>query len=165
MGFVVGYQAVSRRSTWILIKTGVNTVLVPTGLVLRALSVLSTANDFTGNKWISFVAGYTLAVGLVSSWIAFSKPATRIVDQAGVHTFPVDTGLSVPAVIVRLAAYRLAGDEWVANVSWRTGADGSVVLNEALSVGATVTRVHTLAVDAGFAVGAVIISSTARRVG
>jgi hypothetical protein len=76
---VVGHQTVSIACTWVLIQTRVDTILVATGTVIWAFRVRPTANDFTGNKWIPFIARYTAAVGLVPGRVAFSKPATGII--------------------------------------------------------------------------------------
>ena len=162
---VVGHQAVSIGSTGVLIETGVDTVLVPTGLILRALSIPTAADNFTGSEWIALIARDALTVGLVSGRVALGKPTTWVLHQTGVHTLTANTGLSIPAVVVRLAADGLAGDERISNIAGGTGAHWTMVLDKALGTGATVARVHALSVDAGLAVGAVVVSSTARRIG
>jgi len=161
---VVGHQAVSIGSTGVFIEAGVNTVLVPTGLILRALCISTAADNFTGSEWIALVARDALAVGLVSGRVALGKPATGVLHQAGVHTLTANTGLSIPAVVVRLAANGLTRDERVSNIARRTGAHWTMVLDKALGTGATVAGVHALSVDAGLAVGAVVVSCTARRI-
>ena len=101
----------------------------------------------------------------MAGWIALGKPTARIVDKTRVDTLSVETGLSVTAVVIALAANRLTSNQRVADKARRALTHRPVVLDKALRIGATVARIHTLAVDAGLTVGAVIVASTARRVG
>lgn len=99
--------------------------------------------------------------------VTLSKPAAGISSrqQTGVDTLSLPAGFSVPAVAVTLTARQLAPDLRVANVAGRAGADRSVVLDKTLGSSAAVTRVLALSVDTGFAIGTVVISGTAWRVG
>ena len=93
-------KALSIRRTWILIDTRIDTVLVSAGLVSGTLRVSAAADHFTAHKWISFIPGQTAAVGSVEAGIALSKSATRIIDQTGVDTLSLDTGLSVATLAI-----------------------------------------------------------------
>lgn len=165
LGLVHTDKTLSIRGTWILIETRINTVLVTTCLVSGTLRIRATTNHLTAREWISFIAGQTATVGPVTSWVAFSKPSTRVIEQTGVDTVSLDTGLSVPAVIVRLTTNGVTRDLGVANIARWTDTHWPVVLYEALSSGATVAGVLTLSVDTGLATGTVVISGTAWRVG
>ena len=164
LSLVVSDKTVCIFSTWILVETRINTILISAGFVLRTLGVSATADDFTGNKRIPLVAGDTLTVGLVAGGVALGEPAARVLHQARVHALPVEAGLSVPAVVVALATNRLAGNQRISDVARRTGTNRSVGLYEALGIGPTITGVHALAVDAGLAVGTVVVPGAARRV-
>ena len=159
--------AESAGSTGVLVQTGINAVLAPAGLVQRTLGVTATSDDLTGREWVSFIARQTPAVGSVAGGVTLGKPATGIStrQEAGVDTFSLHTGFSVSAVVVTLTAGQLAPDLWVADVSWRTGADWVMVLDKTLGSGPTVTGVFTLSVNTGLAIGTVVISGTAWRVG
>ena len=159
--------AESTGSAGVLVQAGINAVLAPTGLVQRTLGVTATSDDLTGGEWISFIARQTSAVCSVSGGITLGKPSTGISSrqQAGVGTFSLHTGLSVPAVVVALTARQLAPDLRVSDVAWRAGADRVMVLDKTLGSGATVTGVFTLPVDTGLAIGTVVIPGTAGRVG
>lgn len=132
---------------------------------MRALRIAATSNDLTGNKRVTFIARYTLAVSPVSGRVAFREPSTGVFNKTWVDTFSVEAHLSVPTLIVVLASNRLTGNERVSNVSRRTSADRPVVLDKTLSIGSTITWILTLSIDAGFSLRAVIVSSTARRIG
>ena len=159
--------AQSAGSAGVLVEAGINTVLAPAGLVQRTLWVTATSYDLTGGEWISFISRQTSAVGSVAGGVALGKPSTGISSrqQAGVDTFSLHTGLSVPAVVVTLTAGQLAPDLRVADVAWRTGADWVMVLDKTLGSGPTVTGVFTLSVNTGLAIGTVVIPGTAGRVG
>ena len=159
--------AESIGSARVLVEAGINAVLAPAGLVQRTLWVTATSDDLTGREWISFIARQTPAVGPVAGGITLGKPPTGISSrqQAGVDTFSLHTGLSVPAVVVALTARQLTSDLRVADVSWRAGADRVMVLDETLGSSATVTGVFTLPVNAGLAIGTVVVPGTAGRVG
>lgn len=86
--------------TWILIDTRIDTVLVSAGLVSGTLRVSAAADHFTAHEWISFIPGQTAAVGSVEGGVALGKSATRVIDQAGVDTLSLDTGLSVAALAI-----------------------------------------------------------------
>lgn len=159
------HQALCVLSTWVLIQTGVDAVLASTRLVQGTLLVAATANDLAGNEGITLVARNTLAHGAMLRGVALSKPAAWVLDQARVDTVAVDACLLVPALVVSLAARKLAGNLWVANVARRTDTDWPVILDEARGSRATVARIHTLSVDTSRSVGTVIISGAAGRVG
>ena len=108
-------QALSIRRTWILVDTGINTVLASTGLVSWTLRISAAADNFTAHEWISFISRQTAAVGSVKGGVALSESATRIIDQAGVDTLSLDAGLSVSTLSIRLTSYGLTGDLRVAN--------------------------------------------------
>jgi hypothetical protein len=158
-------KAFSIRRTWILIDTRIDTVLVSARLVSWTLRVSAAANQFTAHKWISFISRQTAAVGSVKGGVALSKSATRVIDQAGVDTLALDAGLSVPTFAVRLTSDGLAANLRIANIAWGTDTGGSVVHSEALGSCAAVTGVFALSVDAGLAIGTVVISGTAGRIG
>ena len=158
-------KAFSIRRTWILIDTRIDTVLVSARLVSGTLRVSAASDQFTAHKWISFISRQTPAVGSVEGGVALSKSATRIIDQAGVDTLSLDAGLSVTTLTVRLTSYGLTANLRIANIARGTDTGGSVVHSEALGSGAAVTRVFALSVDAGLAIGTVVISGTAGGVG
>ena len=159
--------AQSTGSAGVLVEAGINAVLAPAGLVQRTLGVAATSDDLTGGERISFVSRETAAVGSVAGGITLGKPPAWISSgqQAGVDTFSLHTGLSVPAVVVALTARQLAPDLRVSDVAWRAGADRVMVLDETLSSGPAVTGVFTLPVNTGLAIGTVVVPGTAGRVG
>ena len=165
LGLMNTDQALSIRRTWILVDTGINTVLASTGLVSWTLRISAAADNFTAHEWISFISRQTAAVGSVKGGVALSESATRIIDQAGVDTLSLDAGLSVSTLSIRLTSNGLAGDLGVAHIAWGTDTGGSVVHSEALGSGATVTGVFALPVNAGLAIGTVVVPGTAGRVG
>lgn len=159
--------AQSTGGAGVLVQAGINAVLAPAGLVQRTLGVAATSDDLTGREWISFVARQTAAVGSVAGGITLGKPPTGISSgqQAGVDTFSLHTGLSVPAVVVALTARQLTPDLRVSNVARRAGADWVMVLDETLGSGPAVTGVFALSVNTGGVRGTVVIPGTAGRVG
>ena len=159
------HQTLGSGCAGVLVEAGVDTVLAPAGLVQWTLGITATANHLTGSEGITLVASDALAHGAVLRWVALSKPATRILNEAGVDTVAVNAGLLVSALAVALAAHGHTGNGWVAHEARRTDTDGVVALDEAGGSGAAVAGVDTLSVDAGLAVGAVIVSVTARRKG
>jgi len=165
LGLMGSHQTLSILGTWVLMDAGVDAVLASACPIFRALLVSPAADHITGYKWISLVARDALAHCPVSGWVALSKPSTGVLDETGVDTVAINTGLLVPALIVTLAANWFTGNLWVAHKARRTDADGSMVLNKARCARPTVTWVDTLSVDTCGAVGAVIIPSTARGVG
>ena len=86
-------------------------------------------------------------------------------DKTRVDTVSIHAGLLVTALVVALAANRFTGNLRIADETWRTDADGAVVLYEAGGTGATVAWIDTLSVDTCRSVGAVVIPCTARGVG
>lgn len=165
LGLMGSHQTLSILGTWVLMDAGVDAVLASAGPIFRALLVSPAADHLTGYKWIPLVAGDALAHGPVPGWVALGKPSTGVLDETGVDTVAVNTGLLVPALIVTLAANWFTGNLGVANETRWTDTDGSMVLNKARCAGPTVTWVNTLPVDTCCTVGAVIIPSTARGVG
>ncbi|MAD25761.1 MAG: hypothetical protein CMO44_16500 [Verrucomicrobiales bacterium] len=165
LGLVVSHQTFSILGAWVLVETGVDTVLASAGLVLRTLLVTAAANHLTSNEGVSLIAWYALTHGSVPGWVALSISSTRILDETRVDTVSIHAGLLVTALVVALAANRFTGNLRIANETGRTHTDGAVVLYEAGGTGPTVAWVDTLSVDACSSVGAVIIPCTARRVG
>jgi len=165
LGLVVSNQTFGILGAWVLIETGVDTVLAPAGLVLRTLLVATAANHLTSNEGVSFIARFAFAHSSVPGWVALSISSARVLDKTRVDTVSIHAGLLVTALVVALAANRFTGNLRIANETGRTHADGSVVLYEAGGTGATVARVDTLSVDTCRSVGAVVIPCTARGVG
>ena len=119
---------------------GVDAVLASAGPIFRALLVSPAADHLTGYKWIPLVAGDALAHGPVPGWVALGKPSTGVLDETGVDTVAVNTGLLVPALIVTLAANWFTGNLGVADEPRWTDTDGSMVLNKARCAGPTHAR-------------------------
>jgi hypothetical protein len=165
LGLVVSHQTFSILGTWVLVETGVDTVLAPAGLVLRTLLVAAAANHLTSNEGVSLIAWFALAHSPVPRRIALSISSARILDKTWVDTVSIHTGLLVTALVVALAANGFTGNLRITNETGRTHADGAVVLYEAGGTGATVARIDTLSVDTCSSVGAVVIPCTARGVG
>ena len=165
LGLMNTDQALSIRRTWILVDARIDTVFASTGLVSWTLRISAAADNFTAHEWISFISRQTAAVGSVKGGVTLSKSATRIIDQAGVDTLSLDAGLSVSTLSIRLTSYGLARYLRVADIARGTDTGGSVVHSEALGSSATVAGVLALSVDAGLAIGTVVISGTAGRVG
>ncbi len=159
---VICHEAISIAGARVLIQAGIDTILAAAGTVVRTFGIRSAADDFTGYKWITLIAWYTTAVGLVAGWIAFSKSAARVINQTGIDTFSVDTSFSVTALIIALASNGFTGNQWIADVSRWAGTHWSVVLDKTLGICAAITRIHTLSVDAGFAIGTIVISGASR---
>lgn len=159
---VICHQTVSIAGTRVFVQAGIDTILAAASTVVRTFRVRSTANDFASNKWIAFIAWNTAAVGLVAGWIAFSESTTRIINQTGVDTFSVDTSFSISALIITLASNGFTGNQGIADISRWTGTYWSVILDKTLGTCATITRIHTLSVDASFAVGTIVISGASR---
>ena len=165
LGLVNTDKTLSIRRTWILIDTRIDTVLVSACLVSWTLRVGAAANHFTSREWVSFIPWQTAAVGSVKGGVALSKSAARVIEQAGVDTFSLDAGLSVSALSIRLTSDGLTGDLGVAHISRGTDTGRPVIHCEALGSSSTVAWVLALSIDAGLAIGTVIISGTAGRVG
>ena len=91
---------------------------------------------------------------------ALSKLSTWIFNQTWVDTLTVNACLPVATVAITLASNRLAGNQWIADKSWRTLAYWSMVLYEALSTCAAVAWVHTLTVDTRLAIRTVVVART-----
>ena len=125
------HQTLSSGCTRVLVQAGVDTVLAPAGLVQGTLGITAAANNLTGSEGITLVAGNALAHGAVLRWVALSKPATWILNEAGVDTVAINAGLLVSALAVALAAHGHTGNRWVAHEARRTDTDGMVALNEA----------------------------------
>jgi len=125
------HQTLGSGCARVLVETGVDTVLAPAGLVQGTLGITATANHLTGSEWITLVAGDALAHGTVLRWVALSKPATWILNEAGVDTVAINTCLLVSALAVALAAHRHTDNGWVTHKARRTDTDGVVALNEA----------------------------------
>ena len=162
---MVSHQTLSILSARVLIETRVDAVLASASLVLRTLLVAATADHLASDERISFIAWYALAHGSVPGWVALRISSTRILDQTRVDTISIHARLLVSALVVTLAANRHTGNLRITNKARRTDADGAMVFDEAGGSRATVTGVDTLSVDTRLSVGAVVVSSTARRVG
>jgi len=47
---------------------------------LRTFGISAASDNFTGDKWVTFVASNAFTVGLVSGRVALGKPPTGILD-------------------------------------------------------------------------------------
>jgi len=81
--------------------------------------------------------------------VAFGIGAARIVKETRVDALAVAAGLAILAFGVGLAADRFTFDLGVADSSFRTLTDWTVVGEEALGPSAAVAGVHADPVDAG----------------
>ncbi len=163
---VVGHQTFSIARAGILLQAGIDAVPVAAGLVQRTLWIRPAANNHAAGRGerIPLVARQTATVGLVAFRVALRKPAAGVLHQAGIDALPADASLSIATIVVRLAADRLAGNLGIADEAGRTDADRVMIFHKALCALATVAGVDALAVDAGLAVGTVIVPRTAGRV-
>ncbi len=164
---VVGHQTFSVARAGILLQAGIDAVPVAAGLVQRTLRIRPAANNHAAGRGerIPLVAGQAATVGLVSFRVALRKPTAGVLHQAGVDALPADAGLPIATIVVRLAADRLAGNLRIADEAGRTDAHRMMIFHKALGALATVTGVDALAINAGLAVGTVIVPSAAGRVG
>jgi len=158
--FVLRDKAFSIFGTWILVEARIYTVLASACLVQGTFRILSTSDNFTSYKWISFIAGDTPTHCFVAGWVAFGKSTTGVLHQARVDTVAINTHISISAVVVALTADWLAGNLRVSDISWRTNTDWTVVFHETLCSRSTITRVKALSVDTSLSIWTIVISCT-----
>ncbi len=154
------------RRAGVLPDAGAVAVAAVAGLLLRALVVGPAADRLAAlvGGGVRLEALQAAALGAVLLGVALRVHSARVGDQAGVDAVALDADLGVGALAVAVAAGRLAADLRVSDGARRAAADGPVVLDGAVGVGAAVARVLAQAVDAGLARRTLVVLRASRRI-
>lgn len=144
----------------VLVQARVDTSVRDACRVLGAVLVDPALDTDALDVWVTLEAWRTATCRLVVGGVALSIAGTRIVEDAGVETLSVGADFCDFTLAIRATANWHTGNIRIAGESLGTVADRFVVSDEALGIGSTVARIHTVTVVAGFSLWTVVVCLT-----
>lgn len=164
--FVITNETDGVLGAWWIIISGawVDALLVDAGTLIGAV-VVGVALDGTALlEWIAFETFWASTGGTVVVAVAFGVDGALIVNTAWINAFPVVALHLRAALVVRLATNLITTKLGITGVARTACADGVMILNATIGIGATVAWVDAEFVDARFRRSAVGVRTAARRI-